>query len=46
MGARTTKLDSNGKKTVCDACGKAVRGQKGLAAHQKVCTGPAKKEAA
>lgn len=39
MGARTTKRDSNGKLTTCPKCGKAVRGQKGLKAHEAVCTG-------
>lgn len=43
MGARTTKIASDGTTTVCPACKKPVRGQKGLAAHTKVCTGSAKK---
>lgn len=39
MGARTSKTASDGTKTDCEACGKAVRGQKGLKAHKAVCTG-------
>lgn len=39
MGARTTKIASDSSKTVCNACGKPVRAQKGLKAHQSVCTG-------
>ncbi|WP_302479641.1 hypothetical protein [Ruegeria arenilitoris] len=41
MGRRTSKTASDGTKTVCDACGKAVRGQKGLKTHMAVCTGKA-----
>lgn len=37
MGARTTKIDSDGKQTACPNCRKPVRGQKGLTAHLKQC---------
>jgi len=37
MGSRTTKKASDGTQTKCPNCGKPVRGQKGLEAHQKQC---------
>lgn len=44
MGARTTKRDSNGQLTKCPACGKPVRGLKGLKAHAVVCPKQADKQ--
>ena len=32
-----TKRASDGTTTKCPACGKAVRGEKGLKAHNQVC---------
>ena len=43
MSARKRKRDSEGRLTTCPSCKQAVRGEKGLKAHQKVCMGPTKR---
>lgn len=47
MGATRSKRDSKGQLTVCPKCEKAVRGAKGLKAHEAACAGkPASKKRA